>query len=493
MQADRVDSTVAPAGTRYLALYCRLSKAAGGQLESVERQERWGRKYAAEHPQLQDLPIRVFADNDLSAFDDNTIRPEYEALRAELRAGHVGAIWAVEQTRIEANRRRWVELVAELDDAGIDVLHTNRDGLVRLDEVADIKHILAWHERKRLRERINDTLGDLAAEGRPPPGHPFGYRRVKVDGVKTLEPVPELAAAARWAASAALSGWSRARIAEELKRRQVPTVLGGQWNEGRVKGMLTSPTIAGLRVHQGKVVRRGNWEPILDETTWRQLCARFATQHEVVRVDGAVRQVAFRNRGGRRYLLSGIFICGRCGHHLTGRTDRRHKRRSQSFYFCAPPYGCGRSHVVAEPVDELVVAQLFERLDRPEFAAAMAADEHAAQREALVAELNQIEAKHIVLGERWAEGKLPDVAWDAARAKLDDRKVKVEAALADLPAPAADLDPEAIKADWETMTLDERRQIIRLLLRKVTILPAKPGTKRFDPARVLIAEEDWRI
>lgn len=38
-----------------------------------------------------------------------------------------------------------------------------------------------------------------------------------------------------------------------------------------IKRMLTNPTIAGLRVHRGEIVGRGNWEPILDEVTWRQV------------------------------------------------------------------------------------------------------------------------------------------------------------------------------------------------------------------------------
>jgi hypothetical protein len=39
------------------------------------------------------------------------------------------------------------------------------------------------------------------------------------------------------------------------------------------------------------------------------------------------------------------------------------------------------------------------------------------------------------------------------------------------------------------MTLDERREVLRMFLREVTIHRAKPGTRAFDPGRLSIS---WR-
>jgi site-specific DNA recombinase len=76
------------------------------------------------------LPVRVFADNHLSAADDDVVRPGYVELRAAVARGEVAQLWAVEQSRLERREAHWFTLAAELDAAGVDQLHTNRDGIV---------------------------------------------------------------------------------------------------------------------------------------------------------------------------------------------------------------------------------------------------------------------------------------------------------------------------------------------------------------------------
>ena len=58
----------------------------------------------------------------------------------------------------------------------MEEVHTRRDGVVRLDEVAGIKAVLAAAEVRKLRQRFNDTLQDRADEGRPAGGRSYGYR-----------------------------------------------------------------------------------------------------------------------------------------------------------------------------------------------------------------------------------------------------------------------------------------------------------------------------
>ena len=41
-----------------------------------------------------------------------------------------------------------------------------------------------------------------------------------------------------------------------------------------VRRMLTSPSLAGLRVHSGEIVGAGNWPAILTEQTWRAVVSK---------------------------------------------------------------------------------------------------------------------------------------------------------------------------------------------------------------------------
>ena len=362
-------------------------------------------------------------------------------------------------------------LAAELAEAGIGEVHTDRDGIVRVgDDAAGIKAVLAAGEVRRLRRRVNDALDALGAEGRPPGGRHVGYRRV--DG--NLEPVPEVAEQIRWAAERVLAGWSLEAIARDFAAKGIPTAKGGRWTHDNVKRVLTAPTIAGMRQHRGKVIGRGSWEPILDETTWRQLCAH---------LEGP------KHRPARKYLLSVIAVCGRCGHGLTGRIQggRSGKR---PIYFChTTTGGCGRLGVNAEPLEEHVVDQLFDALNRDEFWSTLAEDDHEARRDELTRELEGVEQQYDKLAKRWAKGELPAAAWDAARAGLDTRKAELTSELASVPAPLTVMDPAIIQAGWGAMILDERRSILDIFVANITVMPAKPGAKVFDPARVHI---EWR-
>jgi len=136
----------------YAALICRISKDKSGRVEGVRNQEKWGRAYAAST--WPDLPVRVFADNDLSAADD-TYRPEFEAFREALGRGEVAQVWA------GSNSPGWS--VARLSGSVSPPSWTppasrrctqNATETVRVrDEVAGIKAVLAAGEVRKLKKR----------------------------------------------------------------------------------------------------------------------------------------------------------------------------------------------------------------------------------------------------------------------------------------------------------------------------------------------------
>lgn len=456
--------------TDTVALYLRLSPRPDGQYEGVDRQEAWGRAYAERT--WPGLPVRVFADTGISAANGDH-RPEYERLRDAIARREVTQLWTVEQSRLERTEVGWFVLAAELADVGITEVHTDRDGIVRIgDDAAGIKAVLNAGEVRRLRRRVNDALDSLAAQGRPGGGKAFGYRHGRDDdGRSTLVVVADQAEAIRWAADRVLAGWTLAAIAREFDARGLPTRLGGRWLHSNVKSALTNATVAGYRVHRGEIVGRGTWEPILDQSTWRAVTAALARPER---------------RKARRYLLSGVARCGRCGAGLTGRMQGGRAGR-RPIYFCASSTGgCDRLGVNAEPLEAHVVGELLAALDRPEFWRAFAEDNHEARRSELADALEAIAAQQVELAKRWAAKELPTEAWDAARGELDQRKRTIEADLAAVPAPTTVADPAAITSGWGKMTLEEKRAILTTFIASVVVEAARPGAKAFDPERVTI-------
>lgn len=474
--------------TRYVAIYARLSPRPDGSYEGVDLQTKWGHAYAAER--WPGVPVRVFPDAGISAANDDH-RPQFEALRDAISRGEVAHLWAVEQTRLERREVEWFRLAAEMDAAGIGELHTNRDGIVRVrDEVAGIKAVLAASEVRKLKRRVNDRLDEIAAEGRPPGAVVFGYRHgVDEAGRKTLLVDETQAAAIRESAARILAGWSMARIAADLHARGLRGAHGGRIHPMTVRKMVTNHTVAGWRVHRGRVIGRGVWTPILDEDLWNAVRDKLAAPRIVERIDGGTYPFSGRVAStARRWLLiGGLAVCAVCAAPLTAGT----RRRGVSYYTChRKTGGRGCVAIMAERLEQHVVATLLDELDKPAFRQALAEDEHAGRRDEITAALRALEGKRRQLATEWATADdMTGDEWRAARAALDDRERTLRADLAAVPPPAVDLDVTGLRDGWTAMNLDERRQIIGMFIERVTVKRARPGATAFDPGRIAI---EWR-
>jgi site-specific DNA recombinase len=480
-----------------VALYTRLSpKPNGGGYEGVDDQIAWGQAYAAKA--WPGEPIEVFADRGKSAGRDDVRREDFDRLREWVRAGKVTRLWTVEQSRLTRREIEWFEFAAELDAAAITEVHTNRDGLVRVgDEVAGIKAVLAASERKKMLRRLKDTLDEKAAKGEPPGVRPFGYIHATTEnGTRTYEVVPEQAEAIEFAAEKVLAGWSLASIAADLDGRGIRGTHGGRVTSGAVKSWLTSPSIAGQRVHSGEVVGPGNWPAILDLATFKAVGARLTGPRTVQRADGSSYQVGAAHRGnpGRRYLLTGgLAVCDVCKAPLTGTVKQLRNAkgvRSKPYLVCHPTTG-GRGclGIMLPEVEEHVVEELFAQLDRPEFRDAQGDDDHEAERARLVTSLEGIDGQRLELAAMWGRRELTTAEWQTAKDELTVQEQQLKDDLAGIPVTSATVNGAALREDWDEFTLDEKRAVLRRHIASVTIRRAtRHGRPGLDTERVTI---DW--
>lgn len=312
----------------------------------------------------------------------------------------------------------------------------------------------------------------------------------------------EQAAEVRQAAERVLAGWSLANVARDMRDRGIRGARGGEITRNAVRSMLTSAAIAAQRVHQGRIVGRGNWEPILDEHTWQTVRLTLSQPRRVQRADGSAYDVTPANLAsntGRRYLLTGgLATCGVCGVPLTGNMRHRQavpgkpKPAPKPYLSCHPNRG-GRSCVgiLLELTEKHVVDRLWAELDKPEFLEQFAADEHDARRGELMRALADIERQREELAQMWATpGELTTAEWRTARQRLSEQEQQLRSELAELPPPVVDVDIDAAREAWPLMTLDEQRQFVRLFIARVTIQPATVrGSKRFESDRIGI---EWR-
>lgn len=475
---------------RYVGLYCRLSPRPDGGYEGVDLQVKWGLAYAALH--WPGIPVKVFRDTGISAANGDE-RVGYRQFREWLNAGRLVQVWCVEQSRLERREVEWFQLAAEMDAAGITELHTNRDGIVRVrDEVAGIKAVLNAGETRKLKKRVNDKLAELAAEGRPSGGRTFGYKRYRdEEGKAALRIIPEQAAILRGAADKILSGWSLSSVAADLTEQGVRGANGAVINYGTLRRMLTNPTVAGYRVYQKEIVGKGKWDPILDENTWQSLRAKLSKPRTVRTESGAdydITEHQYSSKSRRRYLLTGgIAVCGVCETPMRAQRRKVHGDRLAAVYTCWHGFHVG---IMADEFERFVSDGLLAELDKPEFLAALSADDLSEQRAAILAALSAAEAQRVELAALWATpGELTAAEWRTARQGIDQVEQQLLRQLSELPQPIVDVDFSQVREAWPAMNLHEQREMVELFIARVLVRPAKPGIRRVDAERVLI---EWR-
>jgi len=453
------------------AVYARISSD-DGQALGVSRQLEDCRKLAAT------MGWRVgeeYVDNDLSAYSGRH-RPEYQRMLLDLADGARDAVLVYHVDRLT---RRPIELEQFLDVltaakvrqvrfvAGGELDIGNGDGLMVLRMLLAV----AANESATKSRRVKRKMEQNATAGLPHGGfrRPFGYADDKITVV------PAEAAAVRAVAERFVAGESLRSLANWLEVKGITTVGGGPWRTPTLRALLASGRIAGLRDHQGRVLGRAVWEPIITEQTRARILARLSEPKRTGR------------RSPRRYLLSGLLRCGKCDGGLFS-AARQDTRR----YVClsGPDHGgCGRLTVVAAPVEDLIARAVLLRLDSPELADALAgraaADEHTA---ALALALAQDRQQQEELGGLWAAKKIDTAGWLRAREDLEARIRETEVRLARLTRSDALNglvgNGEQLRAAWAELDLTRQAAIVRAVLDHAVIGPGARGARSLDPERV---------
>jgi hypothetical protein len=280
------------------------------------------------------------------------------------------------------------------------------------------------------------------------------------------------AAVAREAAKRLLAGEPLQVIARDFNARRLYTATRREWTAQTLRQVMMAPRLAGLRVHRGEVVGKGDWPPILTEQQHARLLAMFGA----------------RRRPGRPpvSLLGGLVVCGGCGSKMWQSASRSDYRR----YGCqaAPGRGgCGGVSIRGDHTEDIVVEVVLARLDTPQLAAEVGAVHDASIEE----QIGALEGRMTELADVYGAGRITITEWMRARDPLEEqlaraRRTRDEASglliLADF------REPRVLRQAWPKLSTDERRTILAAVINRVVIAPAEKRA-RFDPDRISI---EWR-
>lgn len=458
------------------AIYCRISKDRAGAGLGVDRQEQDCRELAV---RLGWTVTAVHTDNDTSAYSGKP-RPGYRTLLADLRAGRVDAVLAWHNDRLH---RSAVELEEYIEVCGVVPTHFVKAGPLDLSTAsgrmtARITGAVARHEVEHMIERQKAAKLQAASDGKYRGGRrAFGY---EADGVTV---VPGEAAAVLDASQRVLHGEALSSIAREWNQRGITTSTGAQWTSIALHHVLVRARNAGIIEYEGEQIAQAKWPAIVPVDVWRAV--------RVLLSDPARRHP---RSADRRWLGSGLFLCGVCGDGTTMRsasTTGGANGPRRAAYRCKAGAHLAR---VAEPVDEFVTSVVLGRLSQPDARLLLSSDP-GVDTAAVVSEAAALRVRLDELASLFAGGEVTARQLAEGSAKVRQRLADVEVQLATAVAasPLEGLaDAEDVAVAWRAISVSRRKAVIDVLM-TVTLLPAprgrRPGGGYFDPTSIRI---EWR-
>lgn len=419
---------------RRAAIYLRISQERAGTRtyasDAIERQ-REDCEYTCKWNGW--TIVGEYVDKAKSAFDINVERPDFERMLEDYRKGEFDIIVGWKLDRVLRRVGSLVDMIRDAPDVRICTTDlgiidlTTPDGRHRAIAAANE----AEFESARKGERERRANMQHAMQGRPKraPRRCFGYTDAR-------EVIPEEAAVVRELYAARVAGYPindllRAVNGEEathplsrLKKAVAGLPEPQRWTRTRMRYCLVNPKYAGfialvqepisqgprrqrtaatldnlVRDDEGRLVR-GDWEPIVDEATWRE-SARMTRQH--------LRKSSGRKR---RYFGTGIFRCGVCGAPL---------------YVASGSYRCmKKGHVcrLREPIDELVLATVRERLGRSDLAALLPRVDSVRAAE-ITDELKKCDAELARIRDDYRAGYIDGAFYSEMHGEIEARREKL--------------------------------------------------------------------
>jgi site-specific DNA recombinase len=442
-----------PDGTGDYALYLRKSRGRAG----ISRQ----RSTTTAYIERQDGHVAAeFADADRTAFRKiGGHRPERESFDAMLAwlAGHPGASLAAWHADRLLRDPEDTERLIKACIAGGHLVHTPRGGTYDLPTATGRKRLrddanMAAYEVDHMTERIMAAKAEAIAEGRDLGGR----RRFGWDA--GLHLIPAEASTIALGTRQIIAGVSLGAVTREWNAAGVKTSTGKPWRTREVSRVLRRARNAGLLEHHGQVAGPGTWPAIVTEAEWRACKA-------------ILEDPARRTSPGpeRRWLLSGIALCGICGWPLLCTTGGR--RVSRAVYRCRR----GGLHVArdARNLDDWVSAVAVRRLSLPDAVPQDAGEDLVALQAEIIAIRQELDDLAADVGARRISARQMALA----SGPLNDELSALQQRAADAARPGV-FAPFAAAADpweaWDGLTLDQQRRVIATLM-CVTVFPAPKG------------------
>lgn len=393
--------------------------------------------------------LRIHEELDVSGGRDLDDRPGLGPAVHAIETGQADVIVGAYFDRLFRSIKAQSEAVERVERAGGHVLAvdtgrvTNRTAGQWLS--GSMLGLVSEYQRRTTAERTREAQADAIRRGAPPYGRvTAGYQRAP-DGTFLPDPVkaPVVAEGFRLRAHGATVD----HVWRHLQEHGIQITYGGAY------ALLHSRVVLG-ELHFGGFTPNLNAHPaIVDRSTWEAV--------QRIRVPGGR-----RTKSDRLLARLGVLLCGTCGSRLSASTATGAGGQTYPIYRCVNK-ACGQpvaisSHRAESAVTDRVRAFLADLTGRASAASNMT--DAAVRLERAQADLDAaIRTLAVVSDEPAAVERLTGLrgARDAAQAEVD-RLSGLEVALR-----------INVGEDWDRLTLEERRALIRANVRSARVRPGR--------------------
>jgi site-specific DNA recombinase len=508
---------------RVAAIYARVSSDRQRREQTIRSQTAALRELAAARGLVvpEDL---LFEDEGVSGAVLR--RPGLERLRDLAVEGRFEVLLCHAPDRLARRYAYQVLLLEEFQRAGVEVVFAKepeRGGSPEDELLRQFQGMIAEYERAQIAERCRRgklhraRAGAVSVLARAPYGYRYVKRSEHTDALYEIEETE--APVVREIFRRYLEGESIGRLARALSEQGVPTRTGKTgWNNATIWGMLRNPAYAGQAAYGKTHATSG---PVRETRQSRQRGQRSARsareqspsdQWKTIAVPALVsaedfalvaqqleRNNRFSPRNTRRpSLLQGILVCRECGYAYYRCSTRSPNRILREYYRCSGTDGhrrpegrvCENRPIRLAEVDELVWARVLELLDDPTLIEAeidrrlqtlRVAHPSSGRRDALQRDLTRAQTALRRLLDGYQEQLVTLDELRTRSPELRKREATLQAQLDALETELHDAETylkltetlEGFRArlttNAENLTIPQRQQIIRLVVRDVLI------------------------
>ncbi len=509
-----------PGSVTHIATYARVSSDEQRDRHTVRNQRAALSRRLSSEPGV--VVFRHYEDDGVSGTIPLEDRPAGGPLVRDARVGRFSQVWVVRSDRLGRDAFELLRIWRVFESIGISLRATDEN----IDDpfYFDIHAVIAANERRKFLERSAEGMNRAAREGRYTGGIvPLGYTSSGDRGFRRLVPDDSIMWAGLSAADVvrriyhhlASDGWTCPHIASEFNSLGIPTsyrrdrrgVRGrrtqGLWRSGHIRNLIVNPVYRGVLQYgrrstkpNGREVISASVPPLVSKDVWNAAIATLK------------RNRALPRNSCHAYLLRSLIRCAVCGLSFCGTWTRGPRYRCNGSMAHRGPFAgkCIGASIKGEKLEAAVWSDVSRFLTNP----SDLVDE-------LLAESNDIESRAVAEAERasllanrsaaqhrrkraidlYTRGKLSEIEFDALAADVDRELKTLDDRLAGLE-PDEDFADDAVSDDVlaeirERLEADlsdaERREIVQLLVRRITVHTTVPDRGR-KQVRVVI---DYRF